>query len=96
MVYSELDEDDCSFEFQERRCKAIIKAYQILLDFNFGNPYNLYVLHNDIMYFYAAIGNQHAANFHQIESQKYEGSVNTSIYIVRGREFTPIKIWDFK
>lgn len=94
MVYSELNEDDYSFEFQEKRCKAIIKAYQVLLDFNCGNPYNLYVLHNDIMHFYAAIGNQHAANLHQIEIQKYEGAVNTSSYIVRGKEITPIKTWN--
>lgn len=94
MVYSELNEDDYSFEFQEKRCKAIIKAYQVLLDFNCGNPYNLYVLHNDIMHFYASIGNQHAANLHQIEIQKYEGAVNTSSYIVRGKEFTPIKTWN--
>lgn len=93
MVYSELIEDDCSFEIQQKRSKAIIKAYQILLDFNSGNRHNLYVLHNDIMHFYAAIGNQHAANLHQIESRKYEGAVNTSSYSIRGKEITPIKIW---
>lgn len=93
MVYSELNEDDCSFEIQERRCKAIIKAYQILLDFNSGNHHNLYVLHNDLMHFYAVMGNQYAANLHQVESRKYEGAVNASSYIIRGREITPIKIW---
>lgn len=85
MVYSELNEDDCSFEIQERRCKAIIKAYQILLDFNSGNHHNLHVLHNDLMHFYAAIGNQQAANLHQVESRKYEGTVNASSYIIKGR-----------
>lgn len=94
MVYSELNEDDCSFEMQERRCKAIIKAYKILLDFNSGNHHNLFVLHNDIMHFYAAMGNQHAANRHQVESRKYEGAVNASSYTIRGREITPIKIWE--
>lgn len=94
MVYSELYEDHCSFEMQQRRSKAIVKAYQILLDFNSGNHHNLYVLHNDIMHFYAAIGNQHLANLHQIESRKYKGAENTSSYIIKGRGIAPIKIWN--
>lgn len=94
MVYSELNEEDCSLEIKEKRCKAIIKAYQILLDFNRGNYHNLYVLHNDVMHFYAVIGNPEGAKIHQIESQKYEGNVIASKYIVNGKEVTPIKMME--
>ena len=93
MVYSELCEDDCTNELQIKRCKAIVKAYQILLDFNRGNYYNLYVLHNDVTHFYSVIGNRQAANFHKKQSQKYEGVDNTSSYKIQGRELTPIKMW---
>lgn len=93
MVYSELNEDDCTNEMQIKRCKAIVKAYKILLDFNHGNHHSLYVLHNDIMHFYMATGNIHAANLHKIQSQKYEGAENTSMYVIKGREITPIKMW---
>ena len=78
MVYSELCEDDCTNELQIKRCKAIVKAYQILLDFNRGNYYNLYVLHNDVTHFYP---------------HKFERVDNTSSYKIQGRELTPIKMW---
>lgn len=94
MVYSELNEDDCPIVYQEKRCKAIIKAYNMLIRFNYGNQQNLYVLHSDAMHFYKAIGNERAANIHLIESKKYEGAVSTATYTINGRTVTPIKSWN--
>lgn len=95
MVYSELNEDNCSVALQERRCKAIIKAYKVLIDFNLGNQHNLFILHNDAQHFYKAIGNIREANRHKIVSDKYTGAIQTSKYIIKGREIEPIKEWSF-
>lgn len=93
LVYSEMREDDCLIEFRERRNKAILKAFQLLVDFNHGNNYNLYVLHNDLAHFYHTIGHNMLAEREKMRMRLYEGAKPSSAFTVKGKAFVPISEW---
>lgn len=93
LVYSEMAEDDCLLEFRKRRNKAILKAFQLLIDFNHGNSYNLYVLHNDLAHFYQTIGQGALAESEKTQMRLHEGAKPSSAFTVKGKAFVPISEW---
>lgn len=93
MVYSELQEDDCTEEFRTQRSKAIEKAYKILIKFNYGNNYHLYVLHSDFSHFYRIIGKHKLAEVESNQAYKLKDSQPSSNYRIKGKDVHPISEW---
>lgn len=93
IVYSELQEDDCTEEYRTQRIKAIEKAYKILIKFNYGNNYHLYVHHKDFSHFYRIIGKHKLAEVESNQAYKLKDSQPSSNYRIKSKEIHPISEW---